>query len=46
MPKGEFGRMFHIPVEGVELDVETLRKIDVRGDYSAYQDEQRGTATG
>lgn len=46
MPESEFGRLFHIPVDGVELDFKTLKRIGVRGDYSAYQNNERGTAAG
>lgn len=29
-----FSRKYHVPVTGIKLDVETLRKIGVQGDYS------------
>lgn len=29
-----FSRKYHVPVTGIKLDVETLRKIGVRGDYT------------
>lgn len=40
-----FSRKYHVPVDGIKLDVATLRRIGVRGDYSA-QKEGRGTAAG
>lgn len=30
----KFSELYHIPVAGIKLDVETLKKIGVRGDYS------------
>ena len=41
-----FSRKYHVPVDGIKLDVATLRRIGVRGDYSAYQNNERGTAAG
>jgi hypothetical protein len=30
----QFSRKYHLPVDGIKLDVATLRRIGVRGDYS------------
>ena len=31
-----FGEKYHIPVTGIKLDEETLRKIGVRGNYGSH----------
>lgn len=36
----------YLVLNGIKLDVATLRKIGFRGDYSAYQNNERGTAAG
>lgn len=36
----EFSRKYHMPVNGIKLDVETLKNIGVRGNYEGEQNEQ------
>ena len=36
-----FSMRYHVPVEGVKLDVETLRKIGVRGNYGSEDERKR-----
>lgn len=35
-----FSRKYHVPVTGIKLDVETLKKIGVRGNYDTAKDVQ------
>lgn len=37
----EFCKMNHLPIRGIKLDVETLKKIGVKGDYR--EEEQHGS---
>jgi len=30
-----FSEKYHVPVDGIKLDVETLKKIGVQGNYSS-----------